>query len=477
MKHYHYFNTRGIIAVLMVWVFCSAPDAGFGAQVGRSEAEDMADLWYAREIHSSQVKLEAAVKADKLKNIADRQIFYLVEDGDLLDSEPVGKTVLAYVAAYSPSGFVVVAGDDGILPILAFDADTTFRWDDPERNFLRHFLLKNIPARWQHMQAKKQQAVTIETHPMWNYLRAKKASTKSLDDVYPEDSPEDGPMSTLLWATANWDQGWPYNTTVVANNGNTGGIPTGCTATAMAIKMRYHSWPATGNGSNSYSDNEGSVRFSHNVNFGSQSYNWAAMPTTNLTAANQGVADLMYHCGVAVEMNYEVGGSGAWLTLTSMNTNYRYKGTIDRRSDHNPPMIESILAGLPVILSSSTHTVVADGYRDDQSPYFHINAGWGGSSNGWYNLDQLPGTDKTVDRSYPYSSPNNYIFVNNGFSGTENGNLQNPYNTISEGIAATPVNGQLWVKTGSYSGVGNAPVLFSTPMTIHPYQGSVTIGN
>ena len=28
--------------------------------------------------------------------------------------------------------------------ILAFDADTTFRWDDPERNFLRHFLLKNI---------------------------------------------------------------------------------------------------------------------------------------------------------------------------------------------------------------------------------------------------------------------------------------------------------------------------------------------
>jgi len=31
-----------------------------------------------------------------------------------------------------------------------------------------------------------------------------------------------------------------------------------------------------------------------------------------LTEHNSNVANLMYHCGVAVSMNYEVGRSGAW---------------------------------------------------------------------------------------------------------------------------------------------------------------------
>ncbi|MFA5905657.1 MAG: C10 family peptidase [Desulfobacula sp.] len=471
MKQYFRFNTLTIITLLITVTLFITGTNSFSAPIEESEALDVADIWYARELNSSRIKLEAAARADKLNNITDRQVFYLVDGGELLDSAPKDKPVLAYVINYNPSGFVVVAGDDRILPIMAFDAGTAFRWDDPDRNFLRHFLQKNIPARWQHLQAKTRSTSVVEKHPMWNYLRAKKAEGKSPDTV----SPDEVPMDTLQWTTANWNQGWPYNTTVLANNGNINDIPTGCTATAMAIKMRYHSWPATGNGSHSYNDNKGSVQFSHAVNFGAQSYDWASMPTTNLSAANTQVANLMYHCGVAVDMDYEVGGSGAWLSLTAMDTNYRYKGTIDLRSNHTAPMMESILAGLPVILSSSNHTVVADGYRDDQSPYFHINAGWGGSSNGWYNLDLIPG-DNTVLRSYPYSSPSNYIYANLTWGGVETGTLQNPYNTISEGVYATPDNGQLWIKGGSYGGPGNAPVLFSRAMTIHPYQGSVTIG-
>lgn len=473
MKRYNHFIKLGWIAFLIGLLVCIYGERGYSAAVDEAEAIAVADLWYAMELNSSQMKMDATAREVKLDHIASRQVLYLVEGGDLLETTPVDETVLAYVVTYDPSGFVVVTADDRILPIVAFDATTTFRWDRPERNFLRHFLQKNIPARWQHMRSAIMGASAFGTHSMWGYLRSKRAAAEPLDTVSRK---EEVPMETLQWETANWDQGWPYNTTVVAHNGDTS-VPTGCTATAMAIKMRFHSWPNTGNGSNSYTDSWGSVQYSHSVNLGSQTYNWSAMPTTNLTSANQDVADLMYHCGVSTEMDYEVGGSGAWLNETNLDTHFRYRGTIDLRSGHETPMSDSILAGLPVILSSSTHTVVADGYRDDLSPYFHINAGWGGSSNGWYNLDQVPGTDKTVDRSYPYSSPNNYTFVDNTWSGTENGNLQNPYNTVSEGYTATPTNGQLYIRSGSYSGAGNVPMTFDKAMTVHPYRGSVTIGN
>ncbi len=477
-KKKHCTNRLAIFTINLLVFFVITCSSSLGAGVSKTEALALADMWHVREWKAVQARKKAAIQQERMDHTAHRQVFFLVDGGVLLDREPADQPVLAYVVAYESSGFVVMSGDDRLLPIVAFDPVTEFRWDAPDRNFLRYFLEKNIPARWRRMQAKKAVASPVGVHPMWQKLWTMWADARTLEPVPSEDAPlEDAPMDTLQWATANWDQGWPYNTTVVANNGSIGGIPTGCTATAMAIKLRYHSWPPTGNEARSYTDRGGDVQFSHAVDFSLQNYNWADMPLNNLTTAHQGVADLMYHCGVAVSMNYEVGASGAWLTTTAMHTYFRYKGTIDLRSDHEAPMMDSILAGLPVILSTGSHTLVADGYRDDPSPYFHINAGWGGGSNGWYNLDQVPGTKKIVERSYPYSSPENYQFVDGAWSGTETGTLQNPFDTVSEGYNATPVNGQLWIRSNFYSGTGNDPVVFSKAMTIYAYRGTVIIGD
>ena len=437
---------------------------GYSAVVNENEAVEIANLWYAMELNSGYLKVDDVDRAARFSRLSRYQVLYLVSRDALLDTPPDKSEILAYVIKYEPSGFVVVSGEDHIQPIIVFSADSEFRWDQPEHNFLRYFLGKEMVKRWEKLE--------IDVHPNWTALRARVQEGKSLQEVTLE-TPE---AIFVQWETALWHQSPFYNDVVIANNGNIPDIATGCTATAMAIKMRFHEWPLIGNSSHSYTDNEGSVQYSHSINFGAQTYIWSNMPTTSLTAPNLDVANLMYHCGVAVDMDYEVRLSGAWPSASSMNNYFRYKGTIQKTSAHEEPMITSIRGALPVVLSTTDHTVVADGYRDTMSPYFHLNVGWNGASNGWYNLDQIPGDDDlTIDRSYPYCSPNNFIYVDSDWTGSENGDIQNPFNTLAEGETSVPSDGQLWIKEGTYAGAGNIPITFDNPMTIRTYQGTAIV--
>jgi hypothetical protein len=439
------------------------------APVDEKEAGAVADLWYTMELNTHGPAIIASEKAARIQAMQAHGVLYLVEDKTLSDIKPAGKAIMAYVVTYGNRGYVVVSGDDRLDPVPVFDSEAEFRWDQPERNFLRYFLEKEMVKRWGAMKSKAATGAAESMHPNWMSLRSQTSKlSKPLEATF-----EYAPGGIyILWPTALWDQGQYYNEVVVAHNGNTADIPTGCTATAMAIKMRFHEWPPAGSGSHSYSDVWRSVRYSHSVDFGSHTYDWSSMPTGNVTAINAGVETLMYDCGVAVDMDYEVGTANAWPTATSMNTYFGYKGTVELTSSHNQPMIDSIRGGLPVVISSSAHTVVADGYRDSTSPYFHLNVGWSGGSNGWYNLDQIPGGDSTIDRSYPYSSPSNYVYVDSSWGGIQTGTIQNPWSSVILGAPMVPSGGKMMVKAGSYPGA----VVLSTPMIVNSYQGEAVIG-
>jgi len=434
-----------------------------------TEAIGLSDYWYGMELNRFAARMTALELADRFNRIGERQVLYLVSGKTLLDDPPSDEPVLAYIIKYQPTGYVIVSGSDRLEPITAFSAEAEFRWDRPDVNFMRYYLGKEIPNRWDYLEARLAAGVEVSPHPLWETLRSRLRSLDKFEDPNFIMAPD---AILVEWDTAAWAQGPFYNDVVLTNNGNITGIPTGCTATAMAIKMRFHEWPGSGAGSHAYTDVWGTVLFSHSVNFAAQTYTWANMPVTNLTAANANIANLMYHAGVAVDMDYEVGGSGAWPTPNSMHTFYGYKGTVELTSGHDNPVRDSILGGLPVILSSSAHTVIADGYRDTVAPYYHINAGWGGGGDGWFSFSTIPGSDPTLDRSYPYSAPSNYFYVDLNWTGSENGNLQNPFNTWSEGLSHTPTRGHLWLKAGSYPGA----VSITQAMTIHSYQGTATVG-
>jgi hypothetical protein len=441
-----------------------------GVPVSEQDAVAVANAWYAMELNSDHLKIDDVERAERFARIDDRRVQYMISDKELSDHPPEKGDIWAYIISYEPNGFTVVPGDDRIEPILVFNAQSHFAWGHPDSNFLSYFLGKEI--------AMRRDCLKDEVHPNWPYLRSK--ADQRLEDITFEERDR---SIYILWETAIWAQSPFYNDEVIANNGNIPGIPTGCVATAMAIKMRFHEWPHIGQGSHSYDDTSGSIQYSHSVNFGAHTYDWADMPDTGLSGPNQDVADLMYHCGVAVEMNYEVGGSGALTSdvLSAMNSYFRYNGGLIFYGSHEGGAIPSIRAGLPVVMGGAGHAVVAAGYRDDYSTHFYINAGWNDRCNGWYNLDNYPvssGSCSTsaVAVSCPYNQPQNYIYVDNAGGTSADGTLLYPFETISEGVSAVETDGPLWLKTGTYTGSGNTPILITKPMHIETYQGPVTIG-
>lgn len=454
-----------LAAVLCMAVFFTAV-SGYAAPVSETEAVAVAKSWLAAEINSPNLKFDQNRRGMMLNKLTSPEVLYLVSQEDLVSERPPDKPVLAYVIKYQPGGYVVVSGDDRIDPIIAFDSQAEFRWDQPELNYMHFFLGRIMTARWNYLSAQQSEEKAMDVHPNWQRLRV---------DLSSGFRPRPAVGTTyVFWDTAPWHQGGYYNDLVVLRNGGNE-VPVGCTATSMAIKMRFHSWPHTGYGSHSYNDLWGAVRYGHAVNFGAQIYNWENMPASGITSPNDDVAALMYHCGVAVDMNYELDGSVAWPSAEAMNTFFRYKGTTEITSDHESMMALSIKGGLPVVLSTSAHTVLACGYRDTMSRYFYLNVGWGGNSDGWYNLDEIPGgSDHLIDRSYPYSSPTNYIYVDGSWSTLELGHIYAPYNTLYEGDWFTPSGGRLWIR-GGFVGTGGSNVTLGPSITITSYDGTASL--
>ncbi len=464
------FSNRNFTCPFLFAALCLIVATAFSRPVSPGEATAIADLWYAMELNSGYLKIAETERADKLAGIGSRQVMYLVSKDELLAEFPQGRQVLAYVVTYNAGGFVVVSGDDRIEPLMVCSAVSRFWWDEPKLNFLRYYLGTAMPALWSNMPA--------QTHRNWSLLRSKLAESK--DRVTYDNM---GKAVYVLWSTAFWHQWNFYNDTCQAHNNNNY-VPTGCVATAMAIKMRFHGWPLTGNGSHDYSDTLGGIQYDHSVNIGAQSYNWTAMPTETLAAANAGVARIMYHAGVSVDMDYELDASSAYTEDAgpALNSHFRYRGTLGIYDTtgpgaHEPRMQTSIIGKLPVQIGGSGHSVVTDGYRDDIANRWHINCGWHGRNNGWYRLDSLPWSGGgVITKSCPYGQPNNWIYVNGGWTGTEDGRIAYPYNTLSEGEAATINQGELLIRTGTYTGTSNVPITFDNAVAIRAYAGDVVIG-
>lgn len=173
---------------------------------------------------------------------------------------------------------------------------------------------------------------------------------------------------------------------------------TGCVATAMGQVMKYWNWPDTGVGEHSYIENEYGLL---SVNFGATTYDWEHMPNylnaSSTSTEVDAVATLLYHCGVAVNMDYGTasqGGSGALheaagnLTLpcaeNALRNYFKYSpalGNIVRfnfTDDEWAALLKNEIDHLRPIVYSGTnlsaqvgHEFICDGY--DTTGFFHFN--------------------------------------------------------------------------------------------------------
>ncbi len=314
-------------------------------------------------------------------------------------------TVDYYVFNISPRGFVIVAGDDVIQPVIGYSAESDWHmgydrtgikdWTDHAAQHIHAGILSGLPA-------------GAQTARQWALLRQGPAGSGSRSAV--------PPLCTTIW-----DQEPYYNAQCPTYAQSGQRAVTGCVATAMAQVMRYWSYPAHGWGSFSYVDSI-SAGFSadygrYTVNFAAATYNWAGMPNS-INSANGNIAQIMYHCGVSVAMDYGTdaqGGSGAWVIQQeaggatepcseyALRNYFGYDTTTmhglleqDYTSAQWTQLIQSDLdAGRPLIyegddLSAGGHAWVCDGY--DASGMFHMNWGWSGQDNGYFALNSLTPT-------------------------------------------------------------------------------------
>jgi len=312
-----------------------------------------------------------------------------------------GQTALYVFGVNGGKGFVIVSGDDAVRPVLGYSTQNVFpaQVTNNEVTYWLNGYTMQISNVINHgVQA------TTEVAAEWNTWTGTQTGASGNTANKPTDV---APM--LL---SEWDQMNPFSGSgnSLYNNLCPTSAPTGCVATAMAQIMYFWQHPAVGTGSHSYNSSYGGQQ---TANFGATTYAWANMPPSllnNPTATQKNaVAVLMYHCGVSVNMNYDLasnGGSGAWVIAAdgpncsenALKNYFGYKSTISgrERADYSDTQWVNMLEyeldhGRPVLYtgfgSLGGHAFDFDGY--DNNDYFHINWGWSGQSDGYFVIDDL----------------------------------------------------------------------------------------
>ncbi|MCK9612974.1 MAG: C10 family peptidase [Bacteroidales bacterium] len=332
-----------------------------------------------------------------------------------------------YYVFNTPQGFIIVAADDDVYPVLAYSFDGKYN--------LNHI----CPAFSTWMKDYEEQITFIRS--------SKIEADNEIGTLWRKYTVEFQPgtikgglksMEPLLIST--WDQGTYYNHLCPEDPaGPDGFVWAGCVATAMAQVMYYYRYPLQGSGSNGYYSDYGYL----SANFGTTSYKWNNMQNDINGKYNYDMALLQYHCGIAVEMGYSPDGSGAymWDAASAMKTYFGYSSSTDlfHKDDGYSStawanlLIDDLDNKMPIQYSARTeesgHAFVCDGYQGNN--YFHFNWGWGGAYNGYFYLNNLnPGYNfnfdhKAILNSYPAGSYPQYC--------SGNTIITNLYGTIEDG--------------------------------------------
>ena len=359
----------------------------------------------------------------------------------------------------SNAGFVIIAGDDELTPYIGYaTTGQVLEQDMPEQ--LRAFL-KACQER-------------IDELTSSVGLRSSLRPT-------PRTATEPAQIAPLL-GNIQWNQSAPWNNQTPTDNQGKH-MPVGCVATAYTQVMRYHQWPTQGEGTFSYTEERSNRQ--HSVDYGATTYDWAHMPeryndpSSATSEETQALSTLAYHAGVAVEMMYAPSGSGSYTPLVAraLADHFRYDKRVSFKSRSNytqsswEQMLRAeLIAARPIVYSGSGsgggHAFVCDGY--DAEGLFHINWGWGGMSDGYFNLNYLVPSDLGIGGG----AGGGFSLGQGAVIGIKPDRTGTSQRTVSS-VVTTWRFGMTFTE-GTLDASAEYTVVLTTDAT--PYDGSVTYG-
>ncbi|MAZ61273.1 MAG: hypothetical protein CMG50_03735 [Candidatus Marinimicrobia bacterium] len=296
-------------------------------------------------------------------------------------------TTVMYLHHLAPRGFILIAASDKVNPIVGYSFDSNFKTIDLPDNF-DFFINSQKNSIYNSLNSNFQ--ISDESEREWNVFMNNEFSNRDYRNVSP-----------LI--DAEFDQSGSWNNTLTSETGFNG--PVGCVAVSMAQIMYYWGFPEQGQGSNTYIENDlGEL----SVDFSTSFYDFDSMAPTYATNPSR---LLLYHSGVAVNMDYDNSGSGAQCEGVypsaeyAMQTFFKYSDivsnadgdVIDDITDFRNILKDQLDNSKPILFSGFSdsygnggHAWNVDGYQGNN---LHCNWGWGGYNNGYFNLSTMGGFD------------------------------------------------------------------------------------
>lgn len=283
-----------------------------------------------------------------------------------------------YYAFNLEQGYVIVSGDDEMTELVGY----------AENGF---FDAENVPPQMQ---------LWLDGYA--EYVAAVQSGKAKARKILLSDSPS---VVVEPLVTTKWNQDAPFNNFApeyTDDNNNTQRCATGCAATAMAQIMKFHNWPEQGVGHYSYEHQSfGTI----SSNFSEHVYDWTNMidrynngEYSNMQA--DAVALLMKDCGVSLNMNYgPVSGASIYSYYPAFKNYFRYSSRTVNRSgcetaEFTKIITDELQEGRPLIYCGTGedggHAFVVDGY--DTNYFLHVNWGWGGYSDGYFDMNYMDPT-------------------------------------------------------------------------------------
>lgn len=305
-----------------------------------------------------------------------------------------------YVFNAEGQGFVIASADDRVPAVLGYSDKGTFVPNEMPANMIAW--LKSYDKQMEY----------LNSHPE---AAARRAVTGAA-------------IEPLI--KTHWDQRAPYNNLCPMDGENRS--LTGCVATAMAQVMYYWKYPAqTSTEIPSYTltktvkgeEGDEEVKTEIPAIPAATPFDWDNMKLeyngTETEEEQNAIANLMLTCGTALKMDYSSAVSNAYTQdLPRCLINYmdydlgtRFLSRGDYRyAEWCQIIYDELAAKRPVLYGGQSagggHAFIVDGYRSDD--YFHINWGWGGSSDNYFLLSILDSNNTTG--SGASSSTDGYSF-------------------------------------------------------------------
>lgn len=303
-----------------------------------------------------------------------------------------GQNEAFFVFNLDNHSFVIIAGDDAYRPVIGYSNESAFDVTDIPPALKDY--LDGIAERVGRLRSRGNAMATPLVAAEWNSVLTRGQLIS-----------RNGGRGTGYFCQTKWNQDYPYNYCCPDDPAGSGGHAiVGCLATAMSQLMRFWAYPSQGIGSHCYYHSDyGQIC----ADFGNTTYDWSNMPNvlnSNSTEAEKlATGTLCFHCGVTIDMGYGPDGSGGASGPIPgvMHTYFNYCDAIVQlsRNDFETETWKTMVReqfdmGWPMYYGGcqdgGCHAFVCDGY--DDYDMFHFNLGWGGSSDGWYIIDDAPYT-------------------------------------------------------------------------------------